>query len=214
MIPSSRRGWFAPLLVWLCCAVAYGDTGYLPGLGAGLIDGDGQPSLIFSLMPYEWTEDTGTTLASRYTVAVQRFSPSYEGGAPGSDAAVNAASLRAYRLFSLPGNWFGSLGAGFRHRLLIESWVSLDDKSVVAQINRGDLYGHAGLSYAWQQESSLVWLDVLGLQLRLAELYRSDNLAEHNVLDFWKHQLRSNFHRDADRRLRLTVLAVTFIPSD
>lgn len=218
MTSRIRRGGIAALGAWLWCTAALpavAESGYLPGLGGGLIDGDGQPSLIFSLMPYDGTEETGTTLASRYTVAVQRFSPSFEGSAPNSDAAVNAAAVRAYRLWTLGDSaWYFGLGAGFRHRLLIESWVSLDDENIAAQINRGDLYGHAGLSYAWQRESSLIWLDVLGLQLRLAELYRSDNLDDHNVLAFWKNQLRGNFHRDADQRLRLALIAVTFVPTD
>lgn len=213
MILWLRRSLIGTLLA--LSTSAFAESGYLPGLGGGLIDGDGQPSLIFSLMPYDWTEESGTTISSRYTVAVQRFSPGYEGGAPSSDAAVNAASLRAYRLWALGDTaWYVGLGTGFRHRLLIESWVSLDDKSVIAQINRGDLYGHAGLSYAWQRDSSLIWIDVLGVQLQLAEIYRSDNLDDHNVLAFWKNQLRRNFHRDADQRLRLALIAVTFIPHD
>lgn len=213
----SRRGLIATLLALSLsssmAAQASAESGYLPGLGAGLIDGDGQPSLLMTLMPYEWTEAAGMSLRSRFALAVQRYSPAYDGGAPSSDAAISAASLRGYRLFSLAGSWYGALGAGFRHRTLVESWVSLDDDSITAQIDRGDIYGHGGISYAWQRESSLIWLDLVGVQLQLAELYRRDNLSDHNVLEFWKNQLRGSFHRDADRRLRLTLFAVTFIPS-
>lgn len=198
-----------------------GQTGsegssYLPGLGAGLIDGDGEPSLVFSLFPYSPQKASPPKLRYRLAVAAQHFKPQYDSSAPSSDVAITAAAIRGYRLIPLSGSsdrsWNAYAGVGLRHRTLTESWVTLADDSVVAELSRGDIYGHLGLSYRWQRESLLIWLDLAGLQVRAAKLYGSDNLGGIDVLPIWKKQLRESFNDDADQRLRLTLIGVTFIP--
>lgn len=202
------------LIAPVAASSAQQKAGWLPGLGAQLIDGDGEPSLVFNLMAYREVEDGPKQLSTRFTVAGQRFSPKFDGAAPSSDATITAVALRAAGLLAISDRWYAAIGAGYRNRWLTESWVSLQDESLVAQINRGDLYGHLGLSYRWQRESALIWLDLIGIQLRATELHRSDNLDGLDVLPFWKNQLRANFHGVADRRLRLALLGITFIPTD
>lgn len=202
------------------------SDGLLPGLGFQLMDGDAEPSLLVSILPYrQYKPQLGRhqlhqaqahpkTYSQRFTAAIQSFNPEYESGAPSSDAAITAVSLRGYALFKLGGTWYGSVGVGLRHRHLAESWVTLTDESVLAELNRGDAYGHVGLSYAWQRESVLIWVDLIGLQARAATLYQSDNLASFDVLPYWQDQLRANFNRQADHRLRLTLIGVSIYPTD
>lgn len=205
-------------LNWPLAAAKSGEQGekepLVPGIGVGLIDGDGKPSLVLSLANLLHRPSGDRVITSRYALAFQRFETEYDGTAPSSDAAIFAASLRAFRYFPLTERWHLGAGIGLRHRLLTESWVSLSDEAIVASINRGDAYAHFGLSYSWQRESALIWLKLLGVQLRLAELYRTDNLDGLEVLDFWKNQLRTDFHGDADQRLRLALIGITFIPAD